>query len=69
MTLWDVKKTAEFLGRSPGAIRNLVLRRQIPFRKAGGRLVFIEDEIIRWINQSPGETLKELTGNKKNFNP
>ena len=53
-------EVAEFLGRSPGAIRNLVLRRAIPYRKVGGRLLFLRNEIERWIDQSPGVRLQDL---------
>jgi excisionase family DNA binding protein len=59
MTIWNIKKAAEYLERSPGAIRNLVLRRKIPFRKVGGRLVFIEEEIRTWIEKAPGMTLDD----------
>jgi hypothetical protein len=35
------------------------LRRAIPYRKAGGRLVFIRQEVEEWITTSPGITLDE----------
>lgn len=51
----------EYLGgRSPGAIRNLVLRRAIPFRKVGGRLLFLRSEIDRWIDEAPGVRPEDL---------
>ena len=58
--LMDTFEVAEFLKRSPGAIRNLVLRRSIPFRKVAGRLVFLKDEIDEWIQKAPGLRLKDL---------
>jgi excisionase family DNA binding protein len=60
LELMHTKEAAEFLHRSPGAIRNLVMRRAIPHRKAGGRLVFLKDEIERWIEKSPGIKLNDL---------
>ncbi len=51
---------SEFLGRSSGAIRNLVMRRAIPYRKVGGRLMFIKSEIKEWIENSPGVRLQDL---------
>ena len=54
------EEVAEFLGRSPGAVRNLVLRRGIPFRKVGGRLLFLQNEIELWIDQAPGVRLEDL---------
>jgi len=54
------KEAAEFLHRSPGAIRNLVLRRAIPYRKVGGRLLFLRSEVERWIESSSGIKLNDL---------
>lgn len=59
-TIWNTSEVAKFLGRSPGAVRNLVLRRAIPFRKVAGRLVFRPSEIECWIEKSPGVRLEEL---------
>ena len=42
------------------AIRNLVLRRKIPFRKPGGRLMFIRSELIQWIQQAPGLSIEDI---------
>ena len=56
----NTKQVADLLNRTPGAVRNLVLRRAIPFRKAGGRLIFIRAEIHEWVNGAPGITLTEL---------
>lgn len=50
--------------RSEGAVRNLVLRRMIPYRKPAGRLLFDKEEIDRWINQSEGISLDEMNGAK-----
>jgi hypothetical protein len=56
---------AELIGRSPSAIRNLCMRRKIPYRKAGGRLVFLVHEIEGWIEQGEGISLEELRNNKE----
>lgn len=58
--LWKVEETAKFLKRSPSAIRKLVLRGKIPFRRVGGRICFIEREIVEWIQVSPGKSLDDL---------
>ena len=50
---------AKLIGRTPGAVRNLVLRRMIPYRKPAGRLIFLKSEIERWIVQSPGLTVDQ----------
>ncbi len=46
--------------RTAGAVRNLVMRRRIPFRKAGGRLYFFEDELEAWIDKAPGVRIEEI---------
>ena len=51
---------AELIGRSTGAIRNLVLRRAIPFRKPAGRLLFLRHEIERWVENAPGVRAEDL---------
>ena len=48
------------IGRSPGAIRNLVLRRAIPYRKPAGRLLFLRSEIEKWVEGAPGVRLAEI---------
>jgi hypothetical protein len=47
-------------GRSPAAVRQLALRRRIPFRRVGGRLCFIEAELRQWILDAPGVRLEDL---------
>lgn len=59
-TFLNTDELSEFLKRSPGAIRNLVLRRKIPFRKPGGRLMFIKSEIERWIDTADGCRLEDI---------
>lgn len=53
-------EAADYLERSEAAIRNLVARRKIPFRKVAGRLVFLRNEIDQWIMDSPGVTIEDL---------
>jgi excisionase family DNA binding protein len=59
---FTTKAAGAYLGRSDGAVRNLVLRRAIPFRKPGGRLVFIKSELDGWIDLAPGVRLDEIEG-------
>ena len=56
MEALDTRGAGEFLERSPAAIRNMVLRRIIPHRKVGGRLVFIREELEEFVRRSPGVT-------------
>ena len=56
----STSECAQLIKRSTGAIRNLAMRRRIPFRKPGGRLVFIRSEIQRWIEDAPGVKPDEI---------
>ena len=60
----NTEQAADFLIRSSGAIRNLVLRRKIPYRKPGGRLVFLKSELKAWIESAPGVRLDEIKNDK-----
>jgi hypothetical protein len=56
-----VKQLSALIDRSQGAIRNLVMRRRIPYRKVGGRLHFFEDEIEEFFELSEGVRLEDIT--------
>jgi excisionase family DNA binding protein len=48
----DVDELSCYIRRSSGAIRKMVLRRQIPFHKPAGRLLFDREEIDQWVRES-----------------
>ena len=56
----DIAELASYIKRSKGAIRNLVLRRAIPYRKPAGRLIFLKEEIDQWVRKAPGKKLEEI---------
>ena len=56
----NTNEAAEFIGRTPAAVRILVLRRAIPYRKPTGRLVFLRSELEEWIESADGVTMDEL---------
>jgi excisionase family DNA binding protein len=56
----NTEEVAIYLRRTPGAVRNLVLRRRIPFKKPGGRLLFDVHQIDQWIHESTGISLDEI---------
>jgi len=58
--LLTVEEAATMLGRTPHAIYRMVARRQLPYRKAQKRLVFVESELQAFISALPGVTLDEL---------
>lgn len=55
-----INELASYIKRSPGAIRNLVLRRKIPYRKPVGRLLFDRGEIDRWVGRSEGVSFEQV---------
>ena len=59
-TFLTTAEVAELIGRSEAAIRNLVMRRQVPYRKVAGRLLFVRSEVERWVNDAPGMSLNEI---------
>lgn len=60
-----VPECAIYIDRSPGAVRNMVLRRAIPYRKPGGRLLFDREQIDEWIKNSEGVSLEELLKSRR----
>jgi hypothetical protein len=56
----DIEEVSFYVKRSKGAIRNLVLRRAIPYRKPAGRLIFLKEEIDQWVQMAPGKKLEEI---------
>ena len=53
-------EAGDLLRKSPAAVRNLVMRKAIPFRKVAGRLIFIRKELEEWVRRSPGVSIKDL---------
>tara|TARA_Y100000768_G_C23452474_1_gene439854 strand:+ start:276 stop:497 length:222 start_codon:yes stop_codon:yes gene_type:complete len=50
--IWTIEEVATFLNLSVKTIYNKTSRREIPYRKPkrGGRLYFLPDEILNWID-------------------
>jgi hypothetical protein len=59
----DVRTGAAFIGDSEKGIRGKVARRTIPFRKLGGRIIFLRSELEAWLQDLPGVTLDEAKTN------
>jgi hypothetical protein len=56
----NTHECGEMLGRTDNAIRRLVMRGIIPYRKIGGKLVFLENELLEFIENSPGKKAEEI---------
>ena len=63
--LLDVLETAAMLGRSENAVRRMVERRQLPYRKSGRRVLFLESELKAFIEALPGLSLEDLRKREK----
>ena len=60
----DVASTATFLGVTEKAVRARVARRLIPFRKWGGRIVFLRTELLEFLESLPGCDLPDALQNQ-----
>jgi hypothetical protein len=63
--LLDVAGVAALLGTTEKAIRSRVDRRQIPYRRWGGRIIFLRREVLAFIDSLPGVALHELRDGKR----
>ncbi len=55
----DVSMSAEFLGWTEKTVRARVARRQVPFRKFGGRIIFLREELEKFMQVLPGCGVEE----------
>jgi len=60
----DVRTGSLFLGWSAKKTYGMVDRRLIPYRRSGGRIVFIKAELEAWLAGLPGVTLAEAVENR-----
>lgn len=56
----DVKGLSSYLSVSDRTIRGWILRRQVPFAKANGRILFDLSEIDAWIKERRIPTAEEV---------
>ena len=59
----DLHGGAEFCGWTEKAMRGKVERRLVPFRRVGGRIVFIRRELEAFMTALPGCSLDEALSN------
>lgn len=52
--LWDIATGANQLGVTEKALRSQIARGLIPYRRLGGRIVFLRDEVTAFLRQLPG---------------
>ena len=63
--LLGVEEASEMLGRSENAVRRMVERRQLPFRKSGRRVLFLESELRAFIEALPGLSFEDVREREK----
>jgi excisionase family DNA binding protein len=63
--LLDIAEAAAILGRSENAVRRMVERRQICYRKSGRRVLFLESELRAFVESLPGLSLEDLRAREK----
>jgi hypothetical protein len=59
----DVRGASVFYGGTEKRTRGYVARRQIPFRRLGGRIIFLRAELEQWLTTLDGCTLDEARTN------
>jgi hypothetical protein len=64
--LLDVASGAVFLGVTEKALRARVARRLVPFRRFGGRLVFVRAELETFVSTLAGCSVSEAIANVNN---
>lgn len=63
--VWDVHTVAAMMGATEKTIRGQVARRLLPFKKLGGRVVFLPDSIRAYLAALPGVSVDEALENLK----
>ena len=61
----DVRTGAAFLGGTQKQVRGLVSRKLIPFRRLGGRILFLRSELETWLSTLDGCNLDEARANRE----
>jgi len=56
----DVAGAAALLGISVDSLRARVRRRAVPFRRFGGRVVFLRPDLEKWLDALPGVSVDAL---------
>lgn len=61
----DVRAGAMFLGGTEKQVRGLIARALIPYRRLGGRIIFLKPELEQWLSTLDGVTLDEAKHNQE----
>ena len=61
----DMSTAAQFAGWSKKAMQARVERGRVPFRKDGGRIIFLRDELEDFLRALPGVSVDEALKNER----
>lgn len=61
----DIKSGADFVGWTEKTMRSRVGRGRVPFRRDGGRIIFLRDELEDFLRKLPGVDVKEALANER----
>ena len=62
--LLTLKEAARYLGKTDKALYLSVMRKEVPFRKWGKKLIFDRMELDKFISTLPGVTFEDVLANK-----
>lgn len=60
----DVRGGGVLIGQTERAVYGMVARGLIPYRRRGGRIIFLRAELEAWLQALPGVTLEEAMRNQ-----
>jgi excisionase family DNA binding protein len=60
----DTAEAAEFLRIGRSTLYRLVEQRKVPFRRAGGKILFLQDELIAWTEVPRPDEIAEQSEEK-----
>jgi hypothetical protein len=61
--LLDVRHAAQFMGVTEKTLRARVARRVVPFKRLGGRIVFLKSDLEAFVSSLGGCSVKEALAN------
>jgi hypothetical protein len=61
--LWDIATGAHQLGETEKTLRSQITRGLVPYRRLGGRVVLIADEVRAFLRQLPGVSADDALAN------
>ena len=61
----DVRSAAAFLGTSEKALRGMIDRQLVPYRRLNSRIVLLRGELENFLAELPGVTLDEARASRE----